>query len=549
MLEQTQNSSSFNHKEEFPPAMISRHNKPKKKAHISQVMPQDYICTEEDLKIIQYIKSLPKKGTLVEIGDAFIDRFHMECLFHDYMKLNGDVISAYIHCIRAEEHLLHTEGGKVVLENTFISSILKRDGDPKMDQISYKEDKIASMIFLPINIAEKHWYLAVINGHKLEIHVLDSIGKMDCSDLTITLAGLERHIELAAEHNELKQHKWRDLEVASWPVIEVFQQPMQTDGASCGLWMITYMEYWTGSRLSDTITQDDIKKFRFKLPAILWASRLNTKKGCQVQEQINEESDSASDIEIIDAPNVISVPSTITQVVESIKAPCILSRGLSPTKRWELLDALCGYIMLIDDAGSLDLHKLQDILDVNKPMDHDCFNMAIRMLARDEGLFIIDDKMHYMDLKFWSIIQVTRDPRDRAKCDVKELAKLFEEWPDMGYCISDCKNILLPYSLLGHFILFILDMDARRVLILDPLHPPNGFNCCHPAMYYIHKLHYIANNVNLVMEVLNPAWNDDIYVRSREVPTWVPKTEDRNMTGFYVFNLMHTWNGCDNAEE
>ncbi|KAL6896783.1 hypothetical protein ACP4OV_007355 [Aristida adscensionis] len=308
MLEQTQNSSSFNHKEEFPPAMISRHNKPKK-AHISQVMPQDYICTEEDLKIIQYIKSLPKKGTLVEIGDAFIDRFHMECLFHDYMKLNGDVISAYIHCIRAEEHLLHREGGKVFLENTFISSILRRDGDPKMDQISYKEDKIASrvnnyldhdMIFLPINIAEK-----------------------------ALLAGLERHIELAAEDNELKQHKWRDLEVASWPVIEVFQQPMQTDG-------------------------DDIKKFRFKLPEILWASRLNTKKGCQVQEQINEESDSASDIEIIDAPDVISVPSTITHVVESNKAPCILSRGLSPTKRWELLDALCGYIMLIDDAGSLE---------------------------------------------------------------------------------------------------------------------------------------------------------------------------------------------------
>ncbi|KAL6659064.1 hypothetical protein ACP70R_003104 [Stipagrostis hirtigluma subsp. patula] len=575
ILEHSQKSSSSNQKEELPMVAILCHNKPKK-AHIAQVVPEDYICTKEDLKIIEYIKSLPNKGTLVEIGDAFIDKIHMECLFHDDMKLNGDVISAYIHCIRDEEHLLHREGGKVFLENTYISSILKRDG---AYEISYKADTIASrvnnyldhdMIFLPINIEESHWYLAVVNSRKREIQVLDSIGTMDRTDLKTTLKGLQRHINLVAQHKELNQHNWKDLEVETWPVMEVFEQPMQTDGASCGVWMINFMEYWTGSWLSDAITKDDIKNFRFKLPAILWASRLNTRKGYEEWEQTNEEKDSSTDVEIVDVPDGASTPSTTSQHVQSDKSLCIIShgtsptkrcvpsRGVSPTERLELLDALCSYILLIDHADylekewiriskpypiSLSLKKLQDILDVNKPMDSDCFNMAIRMFACDEALFMLDYRMHYMDLKFWETIEVERDPRCRAKLDVARLAKLFEQWPDMDYYISDCKNILLPYSFLGHFVLFILDMEARRVFILDPRPIPDWFKAIHPDMYYIHKVHYIASNVKLAVEVANPTWNDDIYVWRREVPIWVPKTKDWNMTGFLVFHFMCEWDG------
>jgi hypothetical protein len=54
-------------------------------------------------------------------------------------------LSAYIHCIRDEEHLLHREGGKVFLENTFISSLLKRDGDPKV-LLNCKEDTIEKRV-------------------------------------------------------------------------------------------------------------------------------------------------------------------------------------------------------------------------------------------------------------------------------------------------------------------------------------------------------------------------------------------------------------------
>uniref|UniRef100_A0A804PSC5 Uncharacterized protein n=1 Tax=Zea mays TaxID=4577 RepID=A0A804PSC5_MAIZE len=109
---------------------ISQHKKPKK-LNVARVVSEDYKCTPEDVQLIEYIKTLPGKQVVVDIDSAWLNRNDMECLFHGDIQLSGEALSAYIHCIRDEEHLLHREGGNVFLENTFISSLLKRDGDPK----------------------------------------------------------------------------------------------------------------------------------------------------------------------------------------------------------------------------------------------------------------------------------------------------------------------------------------------------------------------------------------------------------------------------------
>lgn len=130
--------------------------------------------------------------------------------------------------MRDEEHLLHREGGDAFLEDTFISSLLRRDGEYTDVPLSYKEDIIdtrvqnylkADMVnlnlppsviniynmtmdntskklqclvqlFLPINIKDCHWYLAVVNAKVCEIHVLDSFGLelLDRRDLTFTVS-------------------------------------------------------------------------------------------------------------------------------------------------------------------------------------------------------------------------------------------------------------------------------------------------------------------------------------------------------------------------
>ncbi|AQK45047.1 hypothetical protein ZEAMMB73_Zm00001d025927 [Zea mays] len=419
---------------------ISQHKKPKK-LNVARVVSEDYKCTPEDVQLIEYIKTLPGKQVVVNIDSAWLNRNDMECLFHGDMQLSDNALNAYIHCIRGEEHLLHREGGKVFLENTFISSLLKRDGDPKV-LLNCKEDTIeqrvdnylqSDMVFLPMNIEDFHWYLAVLNAKKSEVHVLDSMGQQitDRRDLYTTLKGLERQIKLAAKHKELYQGKWSNLDVASWPVIEKITTQMQTDGVSCGLWMINYMEYWTGSSLSDNVTQDDITMFRFKLPAILWDSRLNTKKGHQnLDHNVDEDGESSSDVQIIDTPCELSKSSNTSHQIEPYISPYVL-----PAK------------------------------------------------------------------------------------------------------------ILLPFSFLGHFTLYVLNMDTRSIYIMDSMPIPSWFKGDHPSMHYIHNIHYIANNMNAAMELVNPTWKDDIYMWRRIVPTWVPRTLNWDLSGFLVINFMHDWNG------
>ncbi|PWZ36566.1 hypothetical protein Zm00014a_019353 [Zea mays] len=340
---------------------ISQHKKPKK-LNVARVVSEDYKCTPEDVQLIEYIKTLPGKQVVVDIDSAWLNRNDMECLFHGDIQVSGEALSAYIHCIRDEEHLLHRDGGKVFLENTFISSLLKRDGDPKM-LLNCKEDTIekrvdnylqSDMVFIPMNIENFHWYLAVLNVKKMRV--------------------------------------------------------------PCGLWMINYMEYWTGSSLSDNVTQDDITMFRFKLPAILWDSRLNTKKRHQnLDHNVDEDGESSSYVQIIDTPCELSKSSNTSHQIEPYISPYVLPAKVTSTNTQELMFVLCTYIMGIDNDKylkkhwiqstkpypiSLSLQKLKDTLDVNKPMDTDCFNMAVRMIACNDALFLLEDKYHYMDLQF-----------------------------------------------------------------------------------------------------------------------------------------------------
>ncbi|KAL5679240.1 hypothetical protein ACJX0J_005625, partial [Zea mays] len=263
------------------------------------------------------------------------------------------------------------------------------------------------------------------------------------------LKGIERQIKLAAEHKELYQGKWSNLDVASWPVIEKITTQMQTDGQnSC----LSYLQYY--------------------------------------DHNVDEDGESSSDVQIIDTPCELSKSSNTSHQIEPYISPYVLPAKVTSTNTQELMFVLCTYIMGIDNAKylkkhwiqstkpypiSLSLQKLKDILDVNKPMDTDCFNMAVRMIACNDVLFLLEDKYHYMDLQFCSITKFGRDPRLRAKPDINMLAKLLECWLDMEYDVSDCKQILLPFSFMGHFTLYVLNMDTRSIYIMDSMPIPSWF--------------------------------------------------------------------------
>ncbi|XP_066319687.1 putative ubiquitin-like-specific protease 1B isoform X2 [Miscanthus floridulus] len=159
-----------------------------------------------------------------------------------------NVINAYITLLRAQDHLKLRACGKVLLENSLISSILKRDGDDKIKMedlypthdengISTIEQRVLSyldhdMVFIPINIEHTHWYLAVVNAKEYEIQVLDSMGTIfGRQDLILTIKEMQKQIDIVSQHKNLKDHKWPNIQVSSWPVREIhFEQKMQTDG-------------------------------------------------------------------------------------------------------------------------------------------------------------------------------------------------------------------------------------------------------------------------------------------------------------------------------
>ncbi|RCV10408.1 hypothetical protein SETIT_2G110000v2 [Setaria italica] len=282
---------------------VSRHNKPKK-VHMKEVQPQE-------------------QHVVVRVDDIFINFKTFKCLLCEWRcEYFIHVINAYINLIRAEKHLLCRAESTIYLENTLIVGLLQRDGTNKEKiKPNIKENSIVErvmkymahdLVFLPINIEEMHWYLAMVNCKRREIQVLDSLGPMSCDDLGHVLDGLQLQIDAVLGVRDITDHKRPDLQVFSWPVVEQFYHRMQTDGVSCGLFLLNFMEYWTDEKLSDTFTSD---------------------------------------------PYPIS----------------------------------------------LSLKNLQDILDVNRSMDVDVFNLAVRMLACDMATVLREPKSHFMDLTFSKI--------------------------------------------------------------------------------------------------------------------------------------------------
>ncbi|TVU06793.1 hypothetical protein EJB05_46827 [Eragrostis curvula] len=126
------------------------HQKPKK-TRSSVVNRQDYICTQQDLDIIEPIRNTPSDGNekLVYIGngDADIDRRKMDCLFQNKgtkAYLIDDPINGYISMINAQEDMKHRNDGIALLETTYIAHILWRDGDKEipMEDLYPENDEV-----------------------------------------------------------------------------------------------------------------------------------------------------------------------------------------------------------------------------------------------------------------------------------------------------------------------------------------------------------------------------------------------------------------------
>ncbi|ONM12437.1 hypothetical protein ZEAMMB73_Zm00001d001918 [Zea mays] len=557
------------------------HNKPKNSvatAIVREVLSHDwllvdYICTQGDLALIDFIKEIPceSRVEVVLIDDAFVERKWMECLFQPNAYLGDEVIDCYINLIKAQKHLKCRSGGRVHIENAFQFNFLKRDGDVEikteelypnkdMTQICSAERRVLlyldhDMVFIPINIRETHWYLAVIHARNMEIQVLDSLGtSQDRKDLTDSIKGLQRQIDMISQRKELKDHRWPDLQVASWPLREIdMGYAKQTDSSSCGLFLLNYIEYWTGDELSDSFTQE-------KMTAILLSSDLNKRRGCLLYKNEKEDdSESPSDVEILENPTdsnkrkLLHMLDDSEVVYEDEEGPItqadlqrwfvddwdkrapvkvsidgctndFLMVGLStkdmPVTKADSIDVLCDYIMAIEDDTTLErtwvrsfnpfkieisVKDLQNILTINQDMIIRCFDMAVRLLANKESRRpkeeIINNRKHYMDMRFW---------------------------------------VLMPWKFNGCHALFVIDHVKKHVTFIDFI--PTQDWCKHmPYKRFAEAIIMASKKYKIAYSKKRSGWAEDIFKWEHTIQTGVPIDLRGFNTSYLVLQAMAMW--------
>lgn len=79
----------------------------------------------------------------------------------------------------------------------------------------------------------------------------------------------------------------------------------------------------------------------------------------------------------------------------------------------------------------------------------------------------------------------------------------------------------------------MFDQKKKFIYVLDPLPRPTWG-------IHIFKNMEIGKKINLALQLANPKWNDDVSKWGRKVPI-VPTNLDGALSGYLVFNLMHSW--------
>ncbi|PWZ14870.1 Vacuolar protein sorting-associated protein 36 [Zea mays] len=528
-----------------------------------------------------------------------------------------EVIDCYINLIKAQKHLKCRSGGRVHIENAFQFNFLKRDGDVEikteelypikdMTQICSAERRVLlyldhDMVFIPINIRETHWYLVVIHARNMEIQVLDSLGSsQERKDLTDSIKGLQRQIDMISQRKELKDHKWPDLQVASWPLIEIdMGYAKQTYSSSCGLFLLNYIEYWTGDELSDSFTQDDMSHFRKKMAAILLSSDLNKRRGCLLYKNEKEvDSGSPSDVEILENPTdsnkrkLLHVLDDSEVVYEDEEGPItqadlqrwfvddwdkrapvkvstdgctndFLMVGLStkdmPVTKADSIDVLCDYIMAIEDDTTLErtwvrsfnlfkieisVKDLQNILTTNQDMIIRCFDMAVRLLANKESRRlkeeIINNRKHYMDMRFWRMVGFGKLPNYHQDPTTDELAKTLDCWPSMNYYITGCRYVLMLWKFNGCHALFVIDHVKKHVTFID--FTPTQDWCKHmPYKRFAEAIIMTSKKYKIAYSKKHSGWAEDIFKWEHTIQTGVPIDLRGSNTSYLVLQAMAMW--------
>lgn len=115
--------------------------------------------------------------------------------------------------------------------------------------------------YIPLNKENTHWVTVVMHSAKKEFQVLDSLmaGELD-SDTRKLVEELRKQIgEDIHDANATAAVNYPD--VSAWP-IKTYKMPQQTDGNSCGIFLLRCFQHWDGDKWTGQFSQTSIVKMR-----------------------------------------------------------------------------------------------------------------------------------------------------------------------------------------------------------------------------------------------------------------------------------------------
>ncbi|XP_044454293.1 uncharacterized protein [Triticum aestivum] len=199
--------------------------------------------------------------------------------------LNGAVINCYSNHLLTSTPMLDRH----VLTSWVSHCLIQRaEGKLKHSNMNYmefftKESKTVSRVvdeyfakdkaFFPLNVNKNHWITIVMHNKKEEFQVLNSTGKISKA-VHAKIASMRA--EIAVDTNQVNSAiGTHHPDVSKWPIQE-YKMPRQTDGVSCGLFVMKCIELWDGDAFRHDFDQDEINSSRGRILAEILFSESNT---------------------------------------------------------------------------------------------------------------------------------------------------------------------------------------------------------------------------------------------------------------------------------
>jgi sentrin-specific protease 1 len=224
---------------------------------------------EERAAVEELLKRSPNdhKTVVIEKFNIDITVGKLLCLRRNTW-LNDEVVNFYMAMLQERDARLCSASDGTRLPshyfNSFFMTKLLENGQYNYGQVkrwSKKFDVFAlDRVFIPINLNNTHWVMAVVYVQKKEIHYYDSMSGSGKRYLDAMLDWLV---------DEAREKKGQQLDKSQWKLIDREQNvPQQQNGYDCGVFSIMCADY-VSDNLPLSYVQEDMQNNRVKIAAAI----------------------------------------------------------------------------------------------------------------------------------------------------------------------------------------------------------------------------------------------------------------------------------------